>query len=254
MKNIISSFDLADALHQDQDSMPPENSMKTLIPTLDLHLCSDDESHPKPIYGGELIVVSGEEGEGKTLFARSLTDAFSRQEKRCLWFSYEETQRQFMKKFGDSLPYFLLPIELEASSVEWIRERIKAARQKTGGDLHAVFIDHLHYLVDLDGKNNIQAEVGNVCRQLKRIAVHEDIAMILIVHTNRSEGQDEPTTRSLRDSGLIGKEADTVLFVWRLPETDSQAMIKIAKARGSGKKNRKVHVNKEGPFLKEYFG
>lgn len=255
MSEIITSFDILDRLKADAEQDDNENWMRTKIPTLDTLLCSRDETHPKPIYGGELIIISGDEKEGKTTFARSVTDGLASEGKHALWFSYEETSKQFVRKFGDSVPLFFLPDELHGSSVDWIADRIKKAKVLLKTEkLSAVFVDHLHYLVDMDGKhNNITVEIGAVCRKLKKLALQENIAMFLIVHTNRSEGQEEPSVRSLRDSGMIGKEADTVLFVWRLDE-DDRAIVKLAVTRGSGMKNKKVQLIKRGPFLKEFFG
>ena len=245
-------------IRADADKDAPDTWMKTGIPSLDNLLSSRDDSHPKPIYGGEMIIISGDEKEGKTTFARSVTDSLAGAGKHALWFSYEETAKQFVRKFGANVPLFYLPDELAGSTVEWITDRVKSAKAhlaKDGAKLQAVFIDHLHYLVDLEGKtNNITVEIGGVCRKLKRLAIAENIALFLIVHTNRTEGQEEPTVRSLRDSGMIGKEADTVLFVWRVEIPDDGAMVKIAVTRGSGVKNRSVKLIKQGPFLKEYFG
>lgn len=255
MTEIITSWELQDKIRTELDNDTSETWLKTFIPSLDAVLCSDDESHPKPFYGGEMIIISGDEKEGKTTFARSLTDAIASQKKHSLWFSYEETSRQFIRKFGDSVPFFFIPDELSSSSVDWIHAGVKKAKAmiaNKGEKLHAVFIDHLHYLVDMDGKQNLSIEIGAVCRKLKKIAIAEDIVLFLIVHTNRNEGQEEPTVRSLRDSGMIGKEADAVLFIWRLEE-DGKAMVKLAVARGSGHKNRKVKLIKQGPFLKQDF-
>ena len=256
MPKIITSFDMQDRLKAEAGKENAETWMRTGIRTLDNLLCSSDESHPKPIYGGEMIIISGDEKEGKTTFARSVTDCLASDAKHALWFSYEETSKQFIRKFGDNVPFFFLPEELHSSSVEWIYAGIKKAKaliEAKGEKLYAVFVDHLHYLVDMEGKqNNIAVEIGGVCRKLKKIAIAEDLALFLIVHTNRNEGQEEPTVRSLRDSGMIGKEADTVLFIWRL-EDDNRSMVKLAVTRGSGHKNRKVKLIKEGPFLKECF-
>jgi replicative DNA helicase len=259
MTGIITSHDVLDWIHADSQKPEKENWLRTGIRSLDDYLCSHDESHPKPLYGGEMIIVSGDEKEGKTTLARSITDNMAAEDKRALWFSYEETAKQFVRKFGSRTPLFFMPDELAGSSVGWIADRIrktKAVLAPSGERLHAVFIDHLHYLVDLEGKhNNITVEIGGVCRQLKRLALAEDVVLFLIVHTNRSEGQDEPTVRSLRDSGMIGKEADAVLFVWRYEEGDQDnlAMVKVAVARGSGVKNKKAKLIKDGPFLKQNF-
>lgn len=255
--SIITSFDVESQIARDAAKSVVESYCKTGIPSLDHALSTEDETHPKPLYGGEMIIVSGDEKEGKTTFARSLTYHLAGACKNSLWFSYEETAKQFVRKFGRNVPLFFLPEELSESSVTWIASRIKLAKERLaseGATLSAVFIDHLHYLVDMDGKNNnITVEIGAVCRKLKKLALQEDVVLFLIVHTNRTEGTDEPTVRSLRDSGMIGKEADAVLFIWRVGD-DDRAMVKVAVARGSGVKNRKVKLQKVGPFLREYAG
>ena len=76
-----------------------------------------------------------------------MTNNFSEQEARCLWFSYEERPDEFLAKFGETVPYFLLPAELDMSTLTWITERVKEAKLKYK-TLHAVFIDNLHYLTD----------------------------------------------------------------------------------------------------------
>src|SRR3972149_1342200 len=48
---------------------------------------------------GDLIVVSGRTGNGKTLYAMSLTYAFNKTAIPCLWFSYEMNLKEDWKKF-----------------------------------------------------------------------------------------------------------------------------------------------------------
>lgn len=237
---VVVSWDKADELYAEKKFVPTV-SIKTKIPTLDEHI--------RDCRGGQLIILSGDEGEGKTLLARTLTNSFAEQEARCLWFSFEERPDEFLAKFGEVVPYFLLPYELEMSTITWLVERIRESKLKYG-NLHAVLIDHLHYLSDEIETGNLSNDLGRICRKLKLIAVNENIVVVLIVHTNRSEAAEEPTIRSLRDSGMIGKEADTVLFIWRLDDSDD-AVLKVAKCRATGAKNKRVNVTKIGPFLKE---
>ncbi len=237
---IITSWEKLDQLHAEK-KFEPTIALQTKIPGLDEHI--------RDCRGGQLIVPSGDEGEGKTLLARTLTNNFSEQEARCLWFSYEERPDEFLSKFGDSVPYFLLPAELEMNTITWISERVKEAKLKHG-TIHAIFIDHLHYLTDEVETGNLSNDLGRICRKLKLLAVNENLIVVLIVHTNRSEASEEPTIRSLRDSGMIGKEADTVIFIWRLDGGDD-AVLKVAKCRATGAKNKKVYVTKIGPFLRE---
>ncbi len=237
---VITSWDKLDQLHAEK-KFEPTVVLITKIPTLDrnIHDCR----------GGQLIILSGDEGEGKTLLARTVSANFEQQEGRSLWLSYEERPDEFLAKFGDAVPYFLLPAELEMSTLAWITDRVKEAKLKFG-KLHAVIIDHLHYLTDEVETGNLSNDLGRICRKLKLLAVHENLIIILIVHTNRSEAADEPTIRSLRDSGMIGKEADTVIFIWRIDGGDD-AVLKVAKCRATGVKNKKVNVTKIGPYLRE---
>jgi replicative DNA helicase len=58
---------------------------------------------------GELIVIAGATGNGKTSFARNITQHLSLMDHRSLWFSYEMGIRNFIKSFGKDLPSFCVP-------------------------------------------------------------------------------------------------------------------------------------------------
>lgn len=237
---IITSWEKLDEL-QKESQFVPTIALRTLIPTLD--------EYTGGCRGGQLIVISGDEGEGKSTFARSITNNFSQQEGKCLWFSYEERPDEFMAKFGEVVPYFLLPAVLEMSTMNWVAGRLKEAQAKYG-TIHAMFIDHLHYLSDEIVSGNLSNDLGRICRKLKLIAVNENIIIILICHTNRSESAEELTVRSIRDSGMVGKEANKIWFVWR--NVDDTSCVKVAKDRETGTKNKTLFLEKKGPFMYEY--
>jgi replicative DNA helicase len=192
------------------------------------------------VYPGQLIVVSGKTGEGKTTFCRTLTDSFAKQGACPLWFSYEEVEEEFLEKFpANILNYFYMPNELTDKSVEWVNGRIKQGRLKWG--CRVVFIDHLHYLVDLYRMKNASLEIGAVMRSLKRIALANRIALCLVAHIGKVESNRELQAGDIRDSSFIEQESDLVFMGWR--ETDTgRTIIKLTKNRKGGHVNIKVKL------------
>lgn len=237
---VISSIEMADYIHglaKDRQ----EVTMKSGIPALDNYIHA--------FYGGELTIISGETGQGKTLTAQSFTYEFYKQNQPCLWFTYEVQPEQFLKQFHTPIPIFYMPMELKAKSLRWIEDRILEAKLKY--QVTSVFVDHLHFLIDLHKGSNMSLEIGFVMRELKRLALKYNIAFFLLAHTNRMRLEGEPDVDSLRDSAMIGCEADNVFFVWRRKGTDNQAVLKIAKNRRFGIMGKKITLQKQGKYLVE---
>ncbi len=57
--------------------------------------------------------------------------------------------------------------------------------------------------------------IGGIVREIKRIAVRLDIAVILICHVGMIKDDKVPDWTSIRDSSFITQEADTVLMMFR---------------------------------------
>lgn len=201
--------------------------------------------------GGELTVVSGPTGEGKTTLCQSLTRHFAYQGVKSVWFSYEVAPRNFLKSFGDKSPMFYLPSVLEGNSLEWIGQRIYEAKLKYS--CRAVFIDHLHFLIDMRTRNNMSLEIGFIMRSLKKMAVRLNMCFFLIAHISKMQPDQEPDKNSLRDSTFVSQEADNVLIIWRKHEkgesipTGREAVLKVDK-------NRKEGVFRKIPMIKNELG
>jgi replicative DNA helicase len=198
--------------------------------------------------GGDLVTISGLTGHGKTLFAQTLTKAFAEQEKRSLWFTYEIPAYQFLSQFGEDMPLFYMPQKLTDSTMLWIEKRIYEAKVKYG--LEAVFVDHLHFLLDMQ-KNNTSLEIGFLMRSMKKLAIKYNIVFFLIAHTQKVKHDADLDNDLIRDSSFVAQESDSVIFVHRLINTDKQAILKITKNRRFGIINKKIKIIKVNGFLKE---
>jgi replicative DNA helicase len=191
---------------------------------------------------GTLTVISGHTGQGKSLLACSLTNSFELIGKKSLWFSLE-MGFGILPRFR-ILPEFYLPKEINQASVQWIRSRIHEAVIKFKID--AVFIDHLGYLETAEhtAHRGNSLLIGDLVRYLCRVAKEFNVAVFLLCHTKDTlENRERPGSEDIRDSGLIRREADNILMIWRLLQegTDPKdkvysnySMISLDKHRAAG--------------------
>lgn len=235
---VISSEDLLKIL---LDRKKKAINLKSNIPTLD--------NLTGGFNGGELTVVSGITGNGKTLLCQTLTSEFAEHKKRSLWFTYEVPALQFLRQFGDDIPHFYMPSILKSNGLDWIRQRIWEAKLKY--QLDAVFVDHLHFLADVMMSKYPSLEIGQVMRTMKQWAIEFNLAFFLVAHTTKVRPEQELDLGDTRDSSFIEQEADNVFYIWRQQKVDRGAILKIAKNRGNGIMGKKIYLIKTEHFLRE---
>lgn len=216
---MISSLEMIDKLN----SAPAPMVTKTGVPTIDRLL--------NGIEGGELIVVTGPTGGGKTTLMMTITRHLAEGQISCAWFTMEETPRQFMNKLQKSgtVPLFYLPAANTENHIAWLVDRIIEGCVKY--NTRIVFIDNLHFLFSLDKMNgNMSLEIGDIVTKIKKIAIDFGLSIFLIAHNvdNKLSPKAEPNMRDIRDSGMISRTADTVLGVWRIPTCATQEDFKKA--------------------------
>lgn len=175
---------------------------------------------------GELVIVSGQTGHGKTSFSQEITYNLALQDVSSLWFSFEISIQTLARKFQNmgigerNWIYSSVDKRLNTSSkIKNIKESIKIAKKEK--NIKAVFIDHLGFLSpeikegDRNMSQNYSAYLTQACRSLKTIALEENIIVFLMAHIVKKNEDTEPTTNDLKDSSGIAQEADTVIMVQR---------------------------------------
>lgn len=188
---------------------------------------------------GELIIVAGRPGMGKSVFAGCLarncdgnSGIFTQemQEKMFYYrllsndlsinhdkfrsgnFSDEEIEKMFPMIDLYSEKIFIL--NKPGISIELLRKQ--AHKWKKENDIKVLIVDYLQ-LVRASGDTR-ENEISNVSKGLKEIAEELDLPVVALAQLSRAtEGKADriPNLTHLRESGSIEQDADMVLFIWR---------------------------------------
>lgn len=209
---------------------------------------------------GEFIILTGGVKSGKSLLMRSMINNFYKKYRIVpLVFSYEEQPKWFFKGFDNMTEdiLFYMPRTQKAYDVDWVIELSKKAIREKG--VKIIFIDHGHYLFNLNASDNSATKIGGVARKLKYdLAVKEGVVVIVIWHIKhiRPRSAEELTYDLIRDSGLIAGELDTCIGMFRKSESNGlvqieESKLKVLLARRSGALDRVIPIHKVGNYLEE---
>lgn len=207
---------------------------------------------------GQVVAVTGFTKCGKTSFCQTLTSNYSMSGHGCLWFSYEMSNLEFIRKYGDNVPLYTLPEELQSTSIEWIEKAIIKAKEKHLVDF--VFIDHLHYLVPMTGHQNLSTLIGYAMRGLKKLSIKHSLVVFILAHTGqpKSDPKHSLDLSDIRDSSFVAQESDFVLGISRPPlsevdstvNTDTSAKLRILANRRTGHRGI-INLDYSSGFYKE---
>jgi archaellum biogenesis ATPase FlaH len=212
---------------------------------------------------GEVVVITGLFGNGKTLFSQSLIRAFVANEIPCAVFSYEVPTLQFLEPFkADNFLHekLIVPRANSPYNGKWLEERIIEAKVKH--DCKIVLIDHLHFLVEMSSEN-MSTNIGSIMRRLAVLAQLERIVILIVCHQKSlgdAKYRSEPALDLCRDSSAIPQECRIGLVVNRMKDKNEQGQefdsydqgfcwVKIDKATRKGTYKKKLTFQKRGNWL-----
>lgn len=193
---------------------------------------------------GDLIIVTGKSGDGKTSFCQNITYQALQKGFPTLWFSYEIEMDNLYARFkimgiGDRSAVYS-PKKLLTGRVDWVEEKIKEAIEKYM--VKIVIVDHLDFLSPADSNNTDQyrMRLRNICQQLKLIALNNSVIIVLMAHIKKVQARDIEM-EDIAESAGIYQLSDLVLLVKRKENTtpaltmvSKEGSVKILKNRLTG--------------------
>jgi replicative DNA helicase len=231
----------------------------------------DLDSYTSGLQRGELIIIAGRPGMGKTSFALNIAENIALKNKLAVVvFSLEMTGEQLVQRLissnaqvdqssikrgdltNEEMDNIFLAINdlrdapvyiAESSGINVIDLRARARRLKDQlGDLGLIVIDYVQIMSAIrEGKNSNRAqELADISRSLKALALELNVPIILLSQLNRDveTRQDKrPNIADLRESGALEQDADIILLIYRdeyyNPESKDKGLaeINIAKNR-----------------------
>jgi replicative DNA helicase len=232
--------------------------IKTYYPQLDAKIGN--------LFGGDLIILAGATGMGKTCFMLNLLTNMAEKGIKVLLFSLEMPLRQLQNRIiasrtginSDKFRKFTMDnFELKkyadyATGEDFKKLQIEVCTKYdlttadirnivSSSDAEIVFIDYLG-LIKSDIRGSVYEQVSAISRDLKLIANEVNKPFVVAQQLNRIKQErkiKKPVLSDIRDSGKIEQDADTILFVYReayynpaLPN-DSMTII-IPKSRHTG--------------------
>ena len=169
--------------------------------------------------GGDLVIVSGISGQGKTTLGQTLTYNFCKQGLPCLWFSYECSVEHLNNKFIEmgieDFYYAFTPKKNTTGKLDWIKAKIKEGYIKHSTKL--IFIDHIDFLIPSNVRTSDSQSIilKNIATELKTLAIELDVVIVTMAHLKKLSNDKEPDLQDIGYSAGIFQLADYVLMVYR---------------------------------------
>lgn len=223
---------------------------------------------------GELIIIAGRPGMGKTALAANIAEHVALNQQMTLFVSLEMSRHELSERMlcsyarinshklrnghlsradQDRLPDVSSELSRAALYIDDSPSRTMAQiaatarRLKRRKNLSLVIIDYLQLIEPDNNKDQRQEQVARIARRLKTLARELKVPVLCLAQLNRqaeASRDNIPRLNHLRESGAIEQDADVVLFVHREEYyvTDPEQKAKIA-----GKADIIVAKQRNGP-------
>jgi len=256
--------------------------VKTGIPTVDQSI--------NGLMPGELCIVAGRPGSGKTSFALSILENMAQAKKICAIFELEMSGTNLVKKIMSriskktdrtvtmtefrhnvsksalsslgviSSDIANLPIYIDDNPCNSFVEIMSKCRKlKSDVGLDCVFLDYLG-LVETSREQSREREVAVLTRNMKMLSKMLKVPVVLLSQLNRSNElrkEKRPILSDLRESGAVEQDADFVMFMhyphnFDKSEKENVFELIIAKGRNTGSFAHKIVFDEQTTTFYDY--
>lgn len=212
------------------------------------------------VEGGDIVVLAARPAVGKSAMALQIIEYNALNGKKVCYINLEMQEKQIYERMlAKASQIDMLRIRNAVAFLNDEEEKFKSGNEKLkafenihvrngsarvsdvrscvkNGNYDLVVIDYLQLVKPDKGRgSNRYAEVGDISRGIKAIAMDYNVPIIALSQLNRaSEGKEdkEPTMSELRESGDIEQDASVIIMLWNSNNDDkSQKRIKVDKAR-----------------------
>ena len=207
--------------------------------------------------GGDVTVVAARPGVGKSAIVTQMIGQMAKGGQRIGYFNLEMNESQVYERFVARLAELSLTrvrraksfLGGEKESFDKANEEmasydvVVSTGSKTVSEIRAesrhqrfdvIIIDYLQ-LIKADRRfSNRAAEVGDISKAIKSLAMELHVPIVLLSQLNRvSELRDtkEPTMSELRESGDIEQDASNIILLWNVSENRKYKGLKVEKQR-----------------------